>query len=172
MVFFDLEKAFDTVRHGGLINKLYIREYPRYFQCLIHSFLTERSFQVFLNDTSCDPVGILAGVSQRSVLSPNLYNIFIHDAPTNDGTESAIYADDSDIFSSSIDPTHVIRCLQEHSNALLKYFSSWKIKINSSMTVKIYLPGCQMDVNGLNIRWAPKVKYMDLIREIHIQGPL
>jgi hypothetical protein len=171
MVFFDSEKAFVSVWHGGLIFKLQNRGYPRYLQCLIYSYLTDRSFQVFINDISSDPIGVPAGVPQGSVLSPNLYNIFTHDAPAHGSTESALYADDTAIFSSGVDPTIVIRCLQEHSNALLEYFASWKIKINSSKTEAIffsrrrasrYLPGSQISVNGINIPWAQKVKYLGL----------
>jgi hypothetical protein len=85
-----------------------------------------------------------------------------------------MYADDTAIISSSVDLTYVIRYLQEHSDALLEYFSDRKI--NSSKTDTIYfsrrrrrspsyLSGSQIDVNGVSIPWAPKVKYLGLIND-------
>jgi hypothetical protein len=41
MVFFDSEKAFDSVWHGGLLYKLHILFYPRYLQHILFSFLNE-----------------------------------------------------------------------------------------------------------------------------------
>jgi Reverse transcriptase (RNA-dependent DNA polymerase) len=67
MIFFDFEKAFDSVWHGGLIYKLYCLEYPRYLHYLIYSYLEGRSFQVFMNKTFS---------SQGPVLSPSLIQYY------------------------------------------------------------------------------------------------
>jgi hypothetical protein len=172
MVFFDAEKAFDSVWHGGLLFKLHNLHYPRYLQHLSSSFLTERSFQVCINKSFSTTINIPAGVPQGSVLSPSLYNIFNHDIPKHNETESAFYADDTAIFSSNTYPLFVTDALQEHTNSLIKYFDDWKIKINSSKTEAIYftrrrasrfLPDTHINVNGLSVPWTTKVKYLGLI---------
>ena len=44
VVLLDIEKAFDSVWHDGLIYKLNMFGFPIYLQKLIQSFLSERSF--------------------------------------------------------------------------------------------------------------------------------
>jgi Reverse transcriptase (RNA-dependent DNA polymerase)/Endonuclease-reverse transcriptase len=172
MVFFDSEKAFDSVWHGGLIYKLFGFGYPRYIQHIIYSFLTDRSFQVFINKTFSSQNNIPAGVPQGSVLSPSLYNIFNSDIPAHNETECAFYADDTAIFSSAAFAETVTGSLQQHTDSLMRYFGDWKIKINSSKTEAIYfsrrraprfLPDTQISVNGVSVPWASKVKYLGLI---------
>ncbi len=172
MLFFDSEKAFDTVWHGGLVFKLHGLDYPRYIQHLTYSFLTGRSFQVFINKTFSTCIDIPAGVPQGSVLSPSLYNIFNHDVPSHEDTDSAFYADDTAIFCSATYPDLIIESLQEHTDALLEYFDDWKIKINSTKTEAIYftrrrasrfLPETQINVNGSSVPWSSNVKYLGLI---------
>jgi Reverse transcriptase (RNA-dependent DNA polymerase)/Endonuclease-reverse transcriptase len=172
MIFFDSEKAFDSVWHGGLLYKLHILRYPRYMQHILSSFLNERSFQVFINNSFSISISIPAGVPQGSVLSPSLYNIFNYDVPNHDDTDTAFYADDTAIFCSSAQSDFITEPLQEHTNSLLEHFHDWKIKINSTKTEAIYftrrraqrfLPSTQIDVNGVSIPWASKVKYLGLI---------
>jgi len=172
MIFFDSEKAFDSVWHGGLLYKLHCLLYPRYIQHILFSFLNERSFQVFINSSFSTSIPIPAGVPQGSVLSPSLYNIFNNDVPTHDVTDTAFYADDTAIFCSSTHPDLIIEPLQEHTNSLLEHFRDWKIKINSTKTEAIYftrrraqrlMPYTQIDVNGVSIPWASKVKYLGLV---------
>jgi hypothetical protein len=172
MVFFDSEKAFDSVWHGGLLFKLHVLFYPRYIQNILFSFLNERSFQVFINGSFSANFSIPAGVPQGSALSPSLYNIFNHDVPDHDETETAFYADDTAIFCSNTHPEFVLNPLQEHTNSLLQHFKDWKIKINPTKTEAIYftrrradrfLPYAQIDVEGASVPWASKVKYLGLI---------
>jgi Reverse transcriptase (RNA-dependent DNA polymerase) len=172
MIFFDSEKAFDSVWHGGLVYKLHGLGYPRYTQHLILSFLTGRSFQVYINKTFSSSVCIPAGVPQGSVLSPSLYNIFNSDIPNHDETESAFYADDTAIFSSATYGETITDSLQEHTDSLINFFGDWKIKINPSKTEAIFftrrralrfLPDTQLNVNGSSVPWSSKVKYLGLI---------
>jgi hypothetical protein len=172
MVFFDSEKAFDSVWHNGLVYKLFQLEYPRYLQHLTHSFLTDRSFQVFINKTSSSRMIIPAGVPQGSVLSPSFYNIYNHDIPGHDETECAFFADDTAIYSSNTYADSVVSSLQEHTDSLLQFFNDWKIKINPTKTEAIYftrrrasryIPDTSIGVNGLSVPWSQRVKYLGLI---------
>ncbi len=101
-IFLDIEKAFDTVWHNGLIYKLIKSKCPNYLIKTIHSYLQNRTF-VFSYKSSISTVKtISAGVPQGSVLGPNLYNFFTHDTPKTNDTQLQMYADDTTLFASSL----------------------------------------------------------------------
>ena len=60
----------------------------------ITSWLSERSQKVVLDDQASDPVPVLPGVSQGSVLGPVLFLIFINDLPKNIRSSVRLFADD------------------------------------------------------------------------------
>jgi hypothetical protein len=74
-VFLDIEKAFDTTWHPGLIYKLSKLEFSTSLINLISSFLSQRKFRVSVEGEMATPRQMKAGVSQGSVLSPTLYSL-------------------------------------------------------------------------------------------------
>lgn len=72
----DLQAAFDKVWHNGLIHKLCEIGLPVYLVKIILSFLTDRSFQVKIGNSTSGAQSLLAGVPQGAVLSPTLFNIY------------------------------------------------------------------------------------------------
>jgi hypothetical protein len=82
-VFLDIEKAFDTLWHPGLLYKLYKLELSSNLINLINSSLSERQFRASVEGEMSTPRDIKAGVPQGSVLSLTLYNLYINDIPPN-----------------------------------------------------------------------------------------
>jgi hypothetical protein len=79
-VFLDIEKAFDTTWHSGLLYKLSKLEFSTNLIKLIGSFLSNRKFSVSVVGEMSTPREMQAGVTQGSVWSPTLFNMFINDA--------------------------------------------------------------------------------------------
>jgi hypothetical protein len=77
----DVEKAFDSVWHNGLCQKIYALGLPTKITRIIASFLRDRSVQVRVQSALSYPVSLKAGTPQGSVLSPLLYLIYVNDAP-------------------------------------------------------------------------------------------
>lgn len=75
----DVEKAFDSVWHDGLRYKLYSTGLPDSALRFLSSFLQNRSIQVRVNGILSQPVPLLAGTPQGSVISPLLFNIYVND---------------------------------------------------------------------------------------------
>jgi hypothetical protein len=76
-VFLDIEKAFDTTWHTGLLYKLSELKFSASLIKLIASFLSNRKFKVSVEGELSSPRKIAAGVPQGSVLAPVLYiNIY------------------------------------------------------------------------------------------------
>ena len=97
MVFFDFKKAFDTVPHRRLLEKLSQVHLHNYVVDLIESYLTARSQCVVVNGASSQPVHVLSGVPQGSVLGPLLFIFYVNtlsNLKLSGGSKLVMYADD------------------------------------------------------------------------------
>ena len=65
-----LEKAFDTVNHEILIQKLFHYGFRGVSQKLLKSFLSNRKQYVSINDIESDKLDVTCGVPQGSALAP------------------------------------------------------------------------------------------------------
>ena len=92
----DVEKAFDSVWHDGLRYELYSIGLSESTLRFLSSFLQNRSIQVRVNGVLSQPVPLLAGTPQGSVLSPLLFNIYVNDLSLErcQGSRGEQFADD------------------------------------------------------------------------------
>ena len=100
-VFFDFKKAYDTVPHSLLIDKLIQLQLHPCIIDLIFSYLTERSQSVVVNGATSQPVIIKSGVPQGSVLGPLLFLIYINNISGlsfSSECQLVLYADDLVLF--------------------------------------------------------------------------
>jgi hypothetical protein len=93
-VFLDIEKAFDTTWHPGLLNRLSKLNFSVNLIKLISS-LTNRKFRVTVEGEIFMPREIQAGVPQGSVLALTLYSLYINDTPQTPGIQLALFANNT-----------------------------------------------------------------------------
>ena len=95
-VFFDLEKAFDTTWKHGILKDLHSLGLRGHLPMFIKNFLTNRKFNVKVNNSLSDPFDQEEGVPQGSILSPILFEIKINSIVENlnPNMDSSLYVDD------------------------------------------------------------------------------
>ena len=81
ILYIDFGKAFDTVPHNILIQKLYNIGVGGKLTQLISSYLTNRKQYVKINNEVSDLIEVTSGVPKGSILGPLFFIIFIIDLP-------------------------------------------------------------------------------------------
>ena len=100
-VFIDLKKAFDTVDHELLVEKLKVYGIRGVANKWLQNYLTNRKQYVVIDDHSSDMLDMTCGVPQGSVLGPILFIIYINDiCNVSDVVKCVLFADDTNIFCS------------------------------------------------------------------------
>ncbi|GFV07282.1 RNA-directed DNA polymerase from mobile element jockey [Trichonephila clavipes] len=166
-VFLDIQKAFDRVWHTGLLFKLIKYKIPPPLILLLKSYINDRTFMVKINRTYSQIKSAKAGIAQCSILGPVLFNLYVNDITKSTNTMICMYADDTAILSRHYDPNTLIKNLNDHLAHLEKWFSIWKIALNTSKTEAVSFsqkrPPPEITLQNQRILWSQHTKYLGVI---------
>ena len=110
----DLQKAFETLDHTVLLQKMECIGFKESVIKWFQSYLSNRKFFVTLENVFSDAGLINCGVPQGSILGPLLFLIYINDLPQAlNETGSYLYADDTSIFYQDKDVEKIERVLNK-----------------------------------------------------------
>ena len=130
-VFVDLSKAFDTVGHATLIEKLRRYGINESELSWFIDFLFNRSQVVEIDQSKSDPHSLLSGVPQGSILGPLLFLIYFNDLP-DCLTEAKIimYADDTVVYFSNDKIEKIESVLNSEFENILRYINDSGLVLN------------------------------------------
>ena len=181
LILLDLSKAFDSISHSILLQKLSCvgasPESVKWFS----SYLTGRSQRVRIGSTVSSPLSITHGVPQGAILSPLLFCIYLNDLPLAPQTcHLESYVDDSKVYLSFPirEMGHATQILEEDLYRVTKWCSENQLRINPDKT-KFLLVGTQqllrrlstdMTLNffGKTIKPVPSAKDLGVIVDSHL----
>ena len=169
VIIMDFAKASNKVPHRRLFYKLGYYGIRGSTHKWISSWLSERSQKVVLDGQASDPVPVLSGVPQGSVLGPVLLLIFINDLPDNIRSSVRLFADDCVLYRNIKSPIDC-QILQDDLNSLSQWETDWQMKFNvakcHSMRVTRHLPDKQIlfdyTLHQRKLEQVQSVKYLGL----------
>ncbi len=157
IVLVDLRKAFDTVDHAILIDKLssfgICENELKWFK----SYMTNRTQQVDYNGTLSDQRTITTGVPQGSILGPLLFVMFVNDAPDAVKELIDLYADDTTLQAADNDLQNLESKLNSELESLNNWFTKNRLILNTDKTLCIVLSTYQRKATVDNTNIAIKI---------------
>ena len=155
-IFIDFKKAFDCVNHQTLIDKLETTNFGIDTINWIKDYLSNRQQCVMANNLKSSTKRIKQGVPQGSTLGPLFYIIYANDMPKCIRSNISLYADDTVIYHSSRDGTHLMLKLQEDMDRLQQWSYKNKLTINTNKTKMMVFgrKGCREKLNEVKIRYG------------------
>ena len=99
-IYFDFQKAFDTVPHNLMLSKLPCYGINPQIINWITNFITGRRQKVIINGSESNWGTVTSGIPQGSILGPLIFALYINDLPDvlDDTTDILLFADDTKIF--------------------------------------------------------------------------
>jgi len=139
-IFVDLRKAFDTVNHDILLNKLCIYGVRGIALQWFQSYLYGRSHCVKLGSVFSDMETVNIGVPQGSILGPLLFLIYINDMPNVSKIFSfTLFADDTTLANSNCNFAELINSTNVELNKIYDWTMSNRLSINYDKTFAFFL---------------------------------
>ena len=171
-VFLDFSKAFDTVDHDILFQKLEfygIRGLPlNWFK----SYLSKREQFVEYNGATSTRERIVCGVPQGSILGPLLFLLYINDlSNASNKVFSLLFADDSNMFLSGKNPDNLVNDMCIEMSYVVDWLKLNKLSLNLKKThfMLFKRPKCKpiitnkLIIDGVKIDQVDHTKFLGVM---------
>ena len=134
-LFLDLKKAFDTVDHDLLLQKINLYGIRGNVLNWFSSYLRNRKQNVIYNNHESDYKEIKCGVTQSSILGPLLFLVYINDL-TNVSKifNSILFADDTSLFHTGKTPDNIVKEINNEIPYIISWFNANELFLNLGKT--------------------------------------
>ncbi len=137
-VYLDFQKAFDTVPHQRLFNKLKSYGISGSLLAWIKAFLSNRRQRVMIDGGYSSWKPVTSGIPQGSILGPFLFVVFINDLPDDVKNLVYMFADDTKVFA-KVTNDQERQSLQDDLDNLVKWSCTWQLNFNISKCKVMHL---------------------------------
>ena len=171
-IFVDLEKAFDTVHHDVLCDKIKAYGLRGNINELLNSYLSGRKQYVSINGYNSVVKDVTCGVPQGSTLGPLLFLLYINDfSLCLSKTSSGHFADDTFIIYNSMKPKTIETVMNTELKQVIKWLRLNKLSLNAGKTELIYFHSVRhplkydtisINFNGVKLNPVDHVKYLGM----------
>ena len=131
MLVLDFSKAFDTVPHQRLLNKMETYGINNEVHRWIAAWLTQRHHTVCLDGEESSNKPVRSGVPQGTVLGPLCFLIYINDIGENTTSSLRLFADDSILYR-TISRLEDAQKLQNDLTELVNWSNTWQMTFHSA----------------------------------------
>lgn len=173
-----LVKAFDTINHKILLQKLYKLHFSQSAVNFIKNYLSNRSQITKINEHFSEPKELTCGVPQGSILGPTLFLIYINDLHTSlTYLEPILYADDTNLFLESKNLNDLLPEINHDLQSLSKWCIRNKLTINLEKTSYVVLKNAQnkyqfktdsLYLNGKVLTYSDNIKFLGIFIDKHL----
>ena len=135
-VFLDLSKAFDTIDHTILLNKLHYYGIRGTTLNWMDSYISDRSQYTSYKNKHSQFAQIECGVPQGSVLGPLLFILYVNDiCHLSENVNMTLFADDTNIFfESDVNENSFHTTISSELNKFSDWFAANKLSLNIGKT--------------------------------------
>ena len=181
MVLLDLQKAFDTVDHTILLNKLKWLGADDLTVQWFRSYLTGRTQVTDIGGTMSEPKCVTCGVPQGSILGPLVFLLYVNDMASAVRCKLLLYADDSALIASGKN----VADIEPPLSSELEYVSNWlidnKLSLHLGKTQSILFGTkrrlstgvkCNVICNGNVIESKSNVTYLGVTLDQFLSGEI
>ena len=169
IILLDLRKAFDTVNHSILLQKLEKYGIRGNVLQFFQSYLSKRLQFVFVNNYKSHEKEVKCGIPQGSNLGPILFSLYVNDIPAITKFSVRLFADDTVLIMSNSD----LKELNKTANCELKKIEKWlsvnKLTLNYSKTsFMLFSPKSKcandfsLSMRGKKINEVVEAKYLGI----------
>lgn len=172
VLFLDLKKAFDTINHNLLLQKLEFYGVRGVSNDLIRSYLLGRTQYVSANGISSSLSSVHVGVPQGSNLGPLLFLIYINDLPNLKlYGKPRLFADDTSLSYNAVDSIEIVHQMRSDMELLQGFLNENLLSLNLSKTKYMIFHKTrrrvsdhpELIVNSTKIEKVFSFKYLGLI---------
>ena len=174
-IYIDLSKAFDTLNHSILLEKLQYYGVTGTSLSLLDNYLSDRCQYVEYNGHRSNTLPITTGVPQGSVLGPLLFLIYINDLPmVSDVFNMLMYADDTTLYC-NIDHNVSEEVINNELSKVSQWLAANKLSINVTKTKymvfhlhKKVVTYPDLQLNGNKIERVTQFNFLGLILQSNL----
>ena len=122
MILIDLQKAFGTIKHKIVLDKLFLIGFPKNTISWYESYLAERHFTIEVANRVSKFANISYGVPQGSILDSLLFLIYVNDMSQAVECDLYLYADNLYLFFQQKNVTELKKWLTKDFNNISDWF--------------------------------------------------